>query len=128
MIISILAWIFSLVLNFKSWLPLEIKNCCFTFLDSCLKSRKFENKSWFLTAEILELFRILDSCLTPFLKISNSWFLSRPIKLNLALLWLKYQHMKYEWNLAEHQVWTRKPPADYSRMNIPSRSFLHINV
>ena len=41
---------------------------------------------------------------------------------------LKYQHMKCEWNLAELEVWTREPPADYSRINIPSRSLLHICV
>ena len=85
--ISILAWVSCCISNFKSWIPIEIKNCSFTFLDSYLKSRKFLKKSWFLTAEILELFKILDSCLTIFLKIPNSWFLSRPLENHLALLW-----------------------------------------
>ena len=32
-----------------------------------------------------------------------------------------------EFNLAKLEIWTREPPADYSR-NIPSKSLLHISV
>ena len=84
--ILILAWICCLFPKFKSRLPLEIKNFDFPFLDSCLKSRKLEKYSWFLTAEILELLKILDSCLNQDLKVLDSWFLSRPLKIHLALL------------------------------------------
>ena len=84
--ILVLAWICCLFPKFKSRLPLEIKNFDFPFLDSCLKSRKLEKYSWFLTAEILELLKILDSCLNQDLKVLDSWFLSRPLKIHLALL------------------------------------------
>ena len=87
--ILILAWICCLFPKFKSRIPLEIKNFDFPFLYSCLKSRKLEKYSCFLTAEILELLTILDSCLNQDLKVLDSWFLSRPLKIHLALLCLE---------------------------------------
>ena len=97
-------WISQILLESvaSSWISsLDSRKICnFKFLESCLKSRKFKKKSWFLTAEILELLKILDSCLNQDLKVLDSWFLSRPIKIHLALLWFattKFRTYALKW-------------------------------
>ena len=114
---------------FGSWL---LKTFLSTFSSFPFFERFVDSPNLFSSLEFVSILPIILAHLGFFCGQYSLLFFQHCDRLSLLMgcgCWtgLKYLYILNELNLAKLEVWTREPPADYSR-NIPSRSLLHISV